>query len=314
MNNPIVVTFGELLIDMIATNVGPLASAEGFIKKFGGAPANTAAGVAKLGAPVQFMGKVGADAFGEFLKKELDDNHVDTKHLIMAKDSNTTLAFVSLKEVGERDFSFYRGAHEAITADEVNLPDNTYLFHFGSLSQTNPTVTAATDKLIGQAKAMGAIISYDPNLRPALWPDLNQAKAIMLETIKKADIVKINEVELHFLTGEHNSAAGANKLWTDHHDAILVTQGKDGAFVKTKNQELIVPTIKVDPVDTTGAGDAFNAGFIYGIYTNKQRLSEMSETELMHVIKRANVVASLTTTKKGAISAFPTLDTAEKLI
>lgn len=306
INTPRVVCFGELLIDMIATNTGPLRDSEGFLKKFGGAPANTAADLAKLGVPVSFIGKVGDDPFGHFLKATLDENGVDTTSLILSNSEKTTLAFVSLTESGERDFTFYKGAHEAINSSEVDLPKDTFLFHFGSLTQTNETANKATQKLIGQAKEMRAIISYDPNIRESLWGDLDRAKRIILYTAKKVDILKINEDEAKILSGKEDISEAGNILLTDNLEAIFITLGKDGCYYKTKENEGFVPVpITVDAVDTTGAGDAFNAGYILAIHKTGKRIPEMTKDELESGLRMANIIGALTTTKKGAIDACP---------
>lgn len=302
---PKIVCFGELLVDMISTTTGDLVSSEGFLKKFGGAPANTAAGLAKLGAPVSFIGKVGNDPFGFFLKRTLDENGVDTASLILDNTQRTTLAFVSLTEKGDRDFFFFRGAHEAITPQEVSLPNNTFLFHFGSLTQTNPEAAAATQKLIDLAQKSKTIISYDPNIRENLWGDLKRASEIILKTTKKVHILKLNEEEALLLSDTKDIKNAVKKLFTPNLDALLITLGSNGCYFKTKKYEGTVSTIKVKVVDTTGAGDAFNAGYIFGIYESGKKIAELSKEEVIKILNRANIIAALTTTKKGAITAFP---------
>lgn len=304
--NSTIVCYGELLIDMISMNTGNLINSKGFLKKFGGAPANVAMGLAKLGSPVQFMGKVGDDPFGRFLKSTLEKNHVQTDKLILSKSEKTTLAFVSLEKDGQRDFFFYKGAHDALIASEVELPEHTSLFHFGSLTQTNNNAYNATDKLISQAKKMGAIISYDPNVRESLWVNLNLARDVILATIKKVNVLKVNEVEARLITKEESIEEAAKKLWRPNLDALFITLGPGGCYYKTSKYEGNIPTIDVAVVDTTGAGDAFNAGYLYAIYEAGKPLSHFSEKELIYALKRATVIASLSTTKKGAISAFPT--------
>ncbi len=305
-NAPTIVCYGELLIDMISTNTGSLKQSKGFLKKFGGAPANVAMGLAKLGAQVKFMGKVGDDPFGHFLKNTLESYHVQTDKLILSTLEKTTLAFVSLDEKGQRDFFFYKGAHEAITAQEVDLPPYTSIFHFGSLTQINNTAYNATDKLLRQAKKMGAIISYDPNVRESLWGNLNLARDVILATIKKVNILKVNEVEAHLITNDPTIEGAAKKLWRDNLDALFITLGAEGCYYKVGPHEGHIPAIDVKTIDTTGAGDAFNAGYIYAIYEAQKPLSKFSEKELSVALKRATTIASLTTMKKGAISAFPT--------
>lgn len=306
MNKSTVVCYGELLIDMISMNTGNLVDSKGFLKKFGGAPANVAMGLAKLGTSVRFMGKVGDDPFGHFLKNTLEKNKVLTDKLILSKTDKTTLAFVSLDKDGQRDFFFYKGAHEAITASEVELPENTSIFHFGSLTQTNNTTYNATDKLIAQAKKMNSIISYDPNVRESLWGNLNLARDVILATIKKVNILKVNEVEARLITKEESIEKAAEKLWRPNLDALFITIGQEGCYYKTTKFSGRIPTIDVKVIDTTGAGDAFNAGYIYAMHEMGKPIREFSEKELHFALKRATVIASLSTTKKGAISAFPT--------
>jgi len=306
MISPTIVCYGELLIDMISSNTGSLIQSKSFLKKFGGAPANVSMGLAKLGAPVRFMGKVGDDPFGHFLKNTLEKNKVLTDKLILSKTDKTTLAFVSLDKEGQRDFFFYKGAHESITSSEVDLPDKTYVFHFGSLTQTNNTAYNATDKLLRQAKKMGAIISYDPNVRESLWGNLNLARDVILATIGKVDILKVNEIEARLITNEETIEGAAKKLWRPNLDALFITLGAEGCYYKVGPHEGHVPTIPLAPVDTTGAGDAFNAGYIYAMWEARKKFAQMSEKELLFALKRATTIASLTTTKKGAISAFPT--------
>ncbi len=305
MNNPSVLCFGELLIDMISTTTGDLSQSEGFLKKFGGAPANTAAGLARLGTSVYFAGKVGNDPFGRFLKNTLDKNGVNTSELILANDSKTTLAFVSLGKNGQRDFIFYKGAHDQISKDEVDIPKGVKILHFGSLTQINKPSSEATDKLINQARKAKIVISYDPNIRPSLWIDLKKAKDIILKTTKKVDILKLNDEEAKFLSGIKNIEEAANKLYLSNLDAIIITLGKNGCFYKTSKLSGFIPTIKIKPVDTTGAGDAFNAGYLSLIINSGKNLSQMSKNELENGLKKANIISSLTTLKKGAISAFP---------
>lgn len=306
MDQARIVCFGELLIDMIATTPGDLSQAEGFLKKFGGAPANTACGLVKLGTPATFMGKVGNDSFGTFLKNTLDEYGVDSSQLIVSSKEMTTLAFVSLTEAGERDFIFYKGAHDAISDSEVDLPANTFLFHFGSLTQIHDYANKATMKLLNQAQKQDAIVSYDPNVRKFLWGDLIRARAVILDTAKHVDIFKVNEVEAELLSGEKDIEKAAEKLFAKNLHALFITLGANGCYYKTPTSSGRVPTVSVEVVDTTGAGDAFNAGYIHGIYATKKPVAALTQAELEGILKRAVVVGALTTTKKGAISALPT--------
>jgi len=298
--------YGELLIDMISTNTGSLVASKGFLKKFGGAPGNTASGLAKLGIPASFIGKVGSDPFGLFLKASLDKYGVNTDRLVMSKTDRTTLAFVSLTATGERDFFFFKGAHDAILPTEVSLPDDTFLFHFGSLTQISVNANKTTEKLIAEARKQGSILSYDPNVRESLWGDLHRARLIILDTAKLVHNLKVNTEESELLTGKKSVKEAAEALFTPNLDIVVVTMGSEGCYYKTANYEGQIPCIDVNVVDTTGAGDAFNAGFISGLYQHQKRANELNKDELEGILRRATVIGSLTTTKKGAVSAFPT--------
>ncbi len=298
--------FGELLVDMIALNTGKLTEVDGFLKKFGGAPANTASGLAKLGVPVNYICKVGADPFGEFLIKNLKMYGVNIKNVVVSPTGTTTLAFVSLTEAGERDFFFIRGVHDKISPHEVDLPKSTGIFHFGSLTQTSPMGLKATAKLIGQAIKQKAILSYDPNIREFLWGDLKLAKLVVLDTLKKVNILKVNEEEAELLSGLKSPAEAAKKLWRDNLDLLMITLASKGAYYHTRNFSGQVKTIKVKAVDTTGAGDAFNAGMLESIYRNPGLLKMAEKKEMEAAVRRASIIGSLTTTKKGAVAAFPT--------
>lgn len=300
-----VTCFGELLIDMISLNPGNLIDSRGFLKKFGGAPGNTASGLGKLGVPVSFIGKVGHDPFGEFLRSSLSKYKVNTDGLIMSKEDRTTLAFVSLTKAGERDFYFFKGAHDTIHPSEVTLPADTFLFHFGSLTQISVSANRTTEKLIAQAKRDGAILSYDPNVREALWGDLHRARLVILDTAKLVHMLKLNEEEAQLLSKKRTVEEAGKALYTDNLDVLIITMADQGCYYKTKQFEGRVPSIKVKTVDTTGAGDAFNAGFIYGLYKEQRRANELTQAELELILRRAVVIGSLTTTKKGAVTAFP---------
>lgn len=306
-----IVTFGEILVDMISVNTGNLTESRGFLKRFGGAPANTAVGLAGLGVPVKFIGKVGRDAFGEFLKQTLVKNSVEA-HLLTDKAHKTTLAFVSLDLQGGRSFDFYPGSHDRISPQEVDLPIDCSILHFGSLTQIRKKCSEATDKLMRQALDKHALISYDPNIREALWGNLNVAKEIVLKTAQKVHILKINEEEAQVLTGESDMVHASEKLFTPNLQILLITLGPSGSLYRVRGHYNTVPTIKVSAIDTTGAGDAFNAGFLYGIWESGLPPDQLEKLDLESIIKRANRIASLTTTKKGAISAIPTKKDLEK--
>ena len=215
-----VIACGELLIDFVSTESGvTLAAAPAFKKAAGGAPANVAVGVARLGYRAGFLGQVGEDDFGHFLADTLAEAGVDTGGLRFSAEARTALAFVSLRADGERSFMFYRHP----SADMLWRPEDvdagyaagTRIFHYGSISLIGEPSRSATLAALGHARAAGALISYDPNLRLALWPSAEAARAGMLAGWQHADLAKVSEEELAFLTGEPMWHAARAALWHD---------------------------------------------------------------------------------------------------
>ncbi len=301
-----VIAMGELLIDF--TPAGYSEKGEMlFERNPGGAPANVLSAVAKLGGKCAFIGKVGKDIFGDYLSKVLLDNDIDNSGLKFNESINTTLAFVQLGENGERDFSFYRkpGADTTINSNEINLEliNNTKIFHFGSLSMTNEPAKSATLKTIEYAKKMGKIISYDPNWRPLLWENESSAKQGMQLGLKYADILKVSEEELEFLTGEKKIEAGADILYKGGIELIFVTLGDKGCYYKYTNGSGFVPAFKVKAIDTTGAGDSFMGSIIYSL--KDVLIANINNGDMLNIVKKANAVGAICATKRGAINAMP---------
>ena len=257
-----VVTLGELLIDFTDNGM----SAQGntmFEANPGGAPCNVLAMLNKLGHPTAFIGKVGKDIFGLKLKSVLEEVGIDTSNLIVDEDARTTLAFVQTFEDGDRDFSFYRnpGADMLLTADEVDgeLIKSARLFHFGTLSMTHEGVREATKKAIRIAKENGAIVSFDPNLRPPLWKSLDDAKEQAAYGVTQCDVLKISDNEIQWFTGEEDYDKGIEKLRQEYDiPLILLSMGRDGSRAYYKDLRVEMPSfIQKETIETTGAGDTF---------------------------------------------------------
>jgi fructokinase len=302
-----VICLGELLIDFVALQTGvSVGEADSFKKAPGGAPANVAAAVAKLGMDAGFLGQVGDDPFGYFLAEVLREVGVDVSGLRFTPKARTALAFVSLRDDGERSFAFYRhpSADMLLTTGELDLSliDRYKFFHFGSITLIDDPVRGATLEAIEYARDRGLRISYDPNLRLALWNSADDARAGMWLGFRYANFVKISEEEVSFMTGKP-ADEGVADLWTDATELIMVTRGANGATAFTREGETHVPGHSVQAVDTTGAGDAFVAGMLYGILKH----GEAYPTTLPEIINFANAVGALTTTERGAIPALPTL-------
>jgi len=305
-----VITHGELLIDFVPTVTGVgLIDAPAFIKAPGGAPANVAAGLARLGVPAGFLGQVGDDPFGRFLAQMLRDAGVDVTTLSFTAQARTALAFVSLQADGERDFMFYRhpSADMLFSVAEVDAHATALraaqAFHFGSISLIGEPARAATLRAIALAREGGALITYDPNLRLPLWRSAEAARAGMLLGLEHAAIVKVSEEELAFLTGASDEAEALARLWRPRLKLVAITRGAAGSTYVTPRFKGNVPGLPVLAVDTTGAGDAFMAGLLRGVLADPAVLE--AEDELFQVYRFANAAGALAATKRGAIPALP---------
>lgn len=305
-----VVAFGEMLIDFTQSG-----ATETGIRRFdenpGGAPGNMAVAVAKLGKEVAFIGKVGADLQGDLLVQTLSDNKVNVDGIIQDKNYFTTLAFVQINENGERKFSFARkpGADTQITAEELNteMLESAKVFHFGSLSLTEEPSRGTTWAAAKCAKDAGAIISYDPNYRELLWDTKEAAMEQMRSVVGLVDVMKISDEETELLTGEASPEGASQMLIDQGVKVVVVTLGGEGAFIRTKEGTLTVKGYKVQPVDTTGAGDSFWGGFIYNVVGSEKAVVDITLEELGGFVKFGNALASLCVEKRGGIPAMPEL-------
>ena len=312
-----VVTLGELLIDF--TDNGK--SAQGntmFEANPGGAPCNVLAMLNRFGHPTAFIGKVGKDIFGLKLKSVLEEVGIDTSNLIVDEDARTTLAFVQTFEDGDRDFSFYRnpGADMLLTADEVNeeLVKSAKLFHFGTLSMTHEGVREATKKAIRLAKEAGAVVSFDPNLRPPLWKSLDDAKGQVAYGLTQCDVLKISDNEIQWFTGEEDFDKGIEKLRQEYDiPLILLSMGRDGSRAYYKDLRVELPSfIQKETIETTGAGDTFGGCCLH--YVLEYGLDGLNEERLKEMLTFANAAASIITTRKGALRVMPQVEEVKRFI
>lgn len=316
--NGLIVSFGEMLIDFVPTVSGvSLAEAPGFLKAPGGAPANVAIAVSRLGGKAAFVGKLGDDEFGHMLAGILKENGVRADGITFDQGARTALAFVTLRADGEREFMFYRNpsADMLLKPEELNLEliRSAKVFHYGSISLIVEPCRSAHLKAMEVAKEAGCLLSYDPNLRLPLWPSPEEARQQILSIWEKADLIKVSDVELEFLTGSDKiDDAAALSLWHPNLKLLLVTLGEHGSRYYTKNFHGSVDAFHVKTVDTTGAGDSFVGALLSKIVDDQSILED--EARLREVLKFANACGAITTTKKGAIPALPKEDDVLNLI
>ncbi len=312
-----VTALGELLIDFTENG----KSSQGnplFEANPGGAPCNVLSMLSKLGHKTAFIGKVGKDFFGKQLKSAITEVGIDPSYLCMDEEVHTTLAMVHTYPDGDRDFSFYRnpGADMMLTEKEVSkeLIGNSKIFHFGTLSMTHDEVRKATKKAIDVAKKSGAVISFDPNLRPPLWKSLEDAKEQAAFGFSQCDVLKISDNEIQWFTGEEDYDEGIKKLRSQYDiPLILLSMGKEGSRAYYKDLRVEVGAfIQENTIETTGAGDTFGGCCLH--FVLKYGLDQLDEEKLKEMLQFANKAASIVTTRKGALRVMPSEEEIKKCL
>ncbi len=312
------ISLGELLIDFTENGLSGQGNTL-FEANPGGAPCNVLAMLTKLDRSCAFVGKVGDDLFGHVLRDAAAETGICMDYLLFDKNVRTTLAFVKTFPDGDRDFSFYRnpGADMCLTENELPLDviAHSRIFHFGTLSMTHEDVRNATYRAIDCAKESGAVISFDPNLRPPLWDSMENAYAQIEYGLSKCDVLKIADNELEFMTGTADFDQGAAILRKAHPNIRLlnVTAGAEGSYAYYEGRCVFVPAHRLDgTIETTGAGDTFCACVLN--YILDHGLSGLTEENLREMLAFANSAAALITTRKGALRVMPSREEIETLL
>lgn len=312
-----VAALGELLIDFTENGISGQGNPV-YEANPGGAPCNVLAMLTKLGRKTSFIGKVGQDIFGNRLKEILAETGIDISNLVMDEEIRTTLAFVETFPDGDRDFSFYRnpGADMMLREEEVqeDILKDTAIFHFGTLSMTHEEVRRATKKAVETAKAAGAVISFDPNLREPLWKSLEDARKQVAYGLSKCDVLKISDNEIQWFTGEEDYDIGISKLREQYDISLIVlSMGKDGSRAYYKDLRVeAAPFLQENTIETTGAGDTFGACCLH--YVLQYGLEDLDEDKLQEMLTFANAAASIITTRKGALRVMPDVNEVQELI
>lgn len=313
-----VAALGELLVDFTDSGANEQGNSL-FEANPGGAPCNVLAMLKKLGRSCAFIGKVGDDMFGQMLRDAAQAAGIDTDGLILDASAHTTLAFVKTFPNGDRDFSFYRDPGADMLLREEELPDDmlrsAQIFHFGTLSMTHEGVRRATEKAVSIAKNNGALISFDPNLRPPLWKNEDEARERIAWGLSQCDILKIADNELEFMTGFTDYERGAEQLRKEYPNIRLlnVTAGAEGSCSFHEDKSVFVPAFRLGgTIETTGAGDTFCGCVLSFVLENG--LEGLTETQLTAMLRFANAAAYLVTTKKGAIRSMPDRPQVEEIL
>ena len=309
-----VICMGELLVEHVSTakNVS-LVHSPGFIKAPGGAPANVAVALQRLGLQAGFVGKVGNDPFGEYLRESLARTGVDTSCLFVDPKARTTAVYVAVWDDGRKDLCFYRnpGADMMLNTNEINdtLFAGARCFHFGSISFIDEPSASAQRKAIRIARDKGLMISYDPNYRPTLWPNRQIAEKIIQDSFRYCHLAKISEEEWQVATGFEDFKTGIEAVMAKGVELLVISRGANGAIATNGDYHIELPGFDVDVVETTGAGDGFLAAIITELLPEREKtgsLGRISEDKVRRVLKMANAVGALTCKKPGAIPALPT--------
>ena len=313
-------SIGELLIDFQSVGTGSLKDTAQFVKKAGGAPANVCAQVVKLGNQATYLTKVGDDGFGDFLIEALKDVGIDT-HLIMKdKHYNTSLAFVSFQENGEREFSFYRKAAADLNFNKEDFAEVKFqeddILEFGTVALQTEVAREKHKELIQKAKNANAIIAFDPNIRLNLWDDKEELKRITNEFYKFADVMKIGVDEIEFITDLEEKAAIDKVLKEGNLKILLVTDGSKGASLYVNGECYHSAGYKVKTVDTTGAGDSFFGAFLGLLLKYQISKKELTNknNDYQQMLEFACKAGAYTTTKYGAIQIMGSQEEIEGMV
>ncbi len=308
-----VVCMGELLIDFVSTKSNiSLAHSPGFVKAPGGAPANVAVALQKLGLPSRFVGKVGDDSFGVFLRETLQNEGVDTSCLFVDKDARTTIVFVAVWDDGRKDLCFYRnpGADMMLTEAEITdaIFDDARCFHYGSITFIDEPSASAQRKALQIAKGKNLMVTYDPNYRPTLWQSVDRAKEVIQDSFKYCHLAKISEEEWEVATGHNDMDSGVKAILDKGVELLAISLGENGSIATNGDYMIKLPAPKVKVAETIGAGDGFMAAMITKLLPEFEKSGSLAKVDRQIVedaLKFANAVGALTCTKMGAIPSLP---------
>lgn len=289
---------GDAVVDLIPEGEN------NYLKCPGGAPANVAVAVSRLGGESAFFGRVGQDPLGRFMKETLADEGVNTDFMLLDEAQRTSTVIVDLDDSGERSFTFMvkPSADQFMQVTDIPAFTANQWLHVCSIALANEPSRSSTFQAMQQIKEAGGFVSFDPNLRDEVWADPSEIKSVVLKAVAMADVVKFSDDELLFLTETDSLEAGLAAIAKFNNTLVLITQGAKGALVVTQGQQELIAGKAVKPIDTTGAGDAFVGGLI-AYLAQSNAWSEIEH--IRQAVKWANSCGALATTQKGAMTALP---------
>ena len=312
------ICFGELLIDMVSSAPdAAIGEARDWVKAPGGAPANVAVGLQRLGAQSEFWGAVGDDPFGEFLRETVGAEGVNVAHL-QTLAQRTTIAFVATLASGNKEICFYRHPGADVHFDIAQIGADAFegvdLFHCGSVSLSLEPSRSAQFEIARRARQAGALVSFDPNWRPSLWDDFDEAHDLIWQMMPLSDIVKVADEEWEFVTGTSDFAQGAQRIRDCGPRLVVMTRGAAGASWNCAAGQGEVAGFQAKAIDTLGAGDSFVAGMLSQIGAAPSLDATLNAEKLNAILRFANACGAIATRKAGAIPALPTRAEVEELL
>ena len=313
-----VISIGEALIDFMPEQTGAgIPDVASFAPAVGGAPANVCGAFTKLGGKSAMITQLGVDGFGDKIVNEFKQHGIGCEYVKRTDKANTSLAFVALKEDGNREFSFYRNPGADMLYDPEDIKEewfeDVYALHFCSVSLGDFPMKEAHRKAIEYASKHGTIISFDPNLRPALWKDTQSMVDAIKEFLPYADIIKVSDEELEVLTGKTDIYEALGELFYGNTKILIYTEGAAGARAFSR----FAASKPVKAIDTTGAGDGFIGSFLYSLYANgmkKEELGQVPGDKLVDCLAFSNAFCGISVQKKGAIVSYPTMEQMKEVL
>lgn len=321
MDNRKLYAIGEALIDWIPQQSGcPIKEVETFRPAVGGAPANVCGAFTRLGGRSAMITQLGKDPFGDKIADEFERYGIGTEHVARTDEANTSLAFVALEKDGNREFSFYRkpGADMLLAPEciEKDWFSDAFALHFCSVDLGDFPMKEAHRRAIQYAREAGAVICFDPNLRFPLWSSREALRDTVLEFMPMADIIKISDEELEFITGRTTIEEASELLFSGSTKLVVYTKGSDGAEAYTRTAKGFDAGCRVKAVDTTGAGDGFIGSFLYQLYADSvaaEQLEGLTAETLSGYLHFSNVFCAKSVQKQGAIASYPTMEEMREL-
>ncbi len=308
--NPAILCVGEAIIDLHSHEHCELKDATTFLKSLGGAPANLAIGLTRLGVKTGFIGAVGEDPFGRYIVQQLQQEGIDTRGIQIKSGKRTRLAFVSNDKNGDPEFTFWEEspADTFLARNEIpwDLIADARVLHLSSFLLQSPAMSDLALWLAKHAATYGTMVSFDPNLRMKLWPNRQRARSMLKRMTKHVSIFRGNAKEGQFITGARSVEGAVEALVAMGPALVVLTDGERGCFFGTRKVRGFVPAFKVKVVDATGCGDGFTAALLAGIARMDREISQLGQEELSAICERANAVGAIVATKTGGASAMPT--------